>query len=104
MRHRNYETAHLAAHVAEKAAAAAVADVLELNFEPVRRVNQDLCGHALPHPHPPDHAVLGQPRHDLVRAKPLDAESYVRSEGGRPASLDERDELRSGPDPEDGQQ
>ena len=37
-----------AAHIAEKAAAAAVADVLELDLDLVWRVNQDLYRPALP--------------------------------------------------------
>jgi len=87
--------AALAAHVAERASATAVADVLELDFDAVGGVNQNLGGRALSQPRPRAHAMLGEPRFDLIGCESLDSESYVRPEGCRPTSLDQRDELRS---------
>src|SRR5437867_7027036 len=49
---RNCFSAALAAHVAETSAPSAVADILELDFDSVGRVNQDLDSLALPHPRP----------------------------------------------------
>jgi hypothetical protein len=92
----------LPAHVAETAAASAVTDVLELDFDTVGRVNQNLDGIALPYPRLRARAVLSEPLDDLVRSEPLDAESDVRPECCRTASLDQRDELRPGTYPEDG--
>src|SRR5207302_8195430 len=46
-------------------------------------------------------AVLGERFHDLVRSESLNAESYVGPEGCGLLALDQRDELRSGPDSED---
>jgi hypothetical protein len=80
----------LPADVAETAAASAVIDVLELNFNTVGRVNQNLDGIALPYPRLRARAVFSEPLDDLVRSEPLDAESDMRPECCRPASLDHR--------------
>src|SRR5262249_53688912 len=92
----------LAAHVAETAAASAVTDVLELKLNTVGRVNQNLDSITLPYSRLRACAVLGEPLDDLVRSEPLHAESEVRPECCRPASFDQRDELRSGTYSEDG--
>jgi hypothetical protein len=93
--HRVGKVRPLAAHVAETTAASAVTDVLELNFNTVGRVNQNLDGIALPYPRLRPRAVLRESLDDLVRNESLNAESDVRPECCRSASLDQRDELRS---------
>ena len=90
----------LPAHVAETPAASAVIDVLELKVNTVGCVNQNLDSLALPYPRLCVRAVLGEALDDLVRSKPLHAESDVRPECCRPASLDQCDELRARTHPE----
>src|SRR5262249_40830880 len=90
----------LAAHVATRATATAVADVLKLDFDPVRGVNKDFDGRAA-QSLPRADAKLRKPLHDLIRSERLDAESDVRPKGGRTASLDQCDELRPGANPKD---
>src|SRR5262249_38442844 len=90
----------LAAHVATRATATAVADVLKLDFDPAGGANKDSDGRAA-HSLPRADATLRKPLHDLIRSERLDAESDVRPKGGRTASLDQCDELRPGANPKD---
>jgi hypothetical protein len=55
---RTLATTLLVADVAENAAAATVADVLELDFDHVWRVKQDLGGSTFPHPRARLHVML----------------------------------------------
>src|SRR5579862_5317211 len=72
----------LAAHVAQATAAAAVADVLDLDLDAVRRLEQDLC-RAVAHVLARGDPVLGEPGQNLVGIESLHTESDVRAEGLR---------------------
>src|SRR2546423_431824 len=92
----------LPAHIAERAAPSAVADVLELDVDSIGAVNQNLYRGALAFPDAPPHAVLGKALDNLVRIEPLDAESDVGPESCRTASLNQCDELWTGSNAQDG--
>src|SRR5262245_39230919 len=90
----------LAAPVAKRASATAVADVLELNFDAIGCVNDDLDRRAAQSFARAD-AMIRKPLHDLIRGERLDAESEVRPKGGGTASLNQCDELWPGTNPKD---
>ena len=79
---------NLPAHVTERAAPSAVADVLELDVDSVRAVNQNLYRGALALPDAPPDAVLGKALDNLVRIEPLDAKSDMGPESSGAATLD----------------
>src|SRR2546427_3169117 len=102
MRRARRFRSNLPAHIAERTAASAVADVLELDVDPIGSVNQDLYRSALALPDAPPDAVLGKALDNLVRIESLNAESDVGPESCRTASLNQCDELWTGSNAQDG--
>ena len=90
------------AHVAEDATTATIGQVLELEFDPVGSLHQNLRCYPLPHSHVGCHAMLGEPVHDMVGVDPLHAQPYMRTKRFWTVSFDQGEVLRSGPYPENG--
>src|SRR4030095_15871323 len=89
------ERFRLAAQAAQRTTAAAVAHILQLDLDPVRRLEQNLWS-SVPHRPPRSDAMLAESHHELIRVESLHAKADVRAKCLGPVSFDERDELRAG--------